>query len=133
MKKNIKKILSAVLALVAVLSLSIPCFAADISSEQAKQIALGDAGYSTEQVVYIRADYEFDDGRKVWNVDFLVEDDKGRRLDYDYEIAADNGRILEKDYDLEDDFYHDTDDKLENYFEALFRKFINWLKSLFTK
>ena len=131
MKKNIKKILAAALALIAVLSLAIPGFAADINAEKAKQIALEDAGYQAQQVLYIKADYEIDDGIKVWNVDFLIENEEGRKVDYDYEIDADSGRILEKSREYEDDSYPDAEDKLENYFESLFIRFIKWLKSLF--
>ena len=129
MKKNFKKVLSLALALVAVFSLAVPSLAADINAEKAKQIALKDAGYSAKQVEYIRAEYEVDDGVKVWNVDILVKDSKGRLVDYDYEISAKSGKILEKDREYEN---YEADDKAENFVESIFRKFFNWLISLFS-
>lgn len=131
MKNNVKKALALVLAVISLFSLSISALAADIGAEKAKEIALNDAGYRAEEVVYIKAEYEVDDGIKVWNVDFHAEDEKGRVRDYDYEIAAADGRILEKDWEYEDDLYPDSDDKAENFFEAIFRKLIQWLLELF--
>ena len=98
MKKKLKKVVSIALALIALFALSLTAFAADISAEDAKSIAVSDAGYSLSDVLYIRAEYEIDDGRRHWNVDFLVEDEKGRKVDYDYEVSASDGRILERDY-----------------------------------
>ncbi len=131
MKKNLRKALALVLAVVSLFSLSISALAADISAEKAKEIALKDAGYRADEVVYIKAEYDVEDGRRVWNVDFHAEDEKGRVRDYDYEIAAADGRILEKDWEYEDDLYPDREDKVENVFEAFFRKFIQWLLELF--
>ncbi len=131
MKKNLRKALAIALAIVSLFALSLSAFAADISADKAKEIALKDAGYSAQEVIRIKAEYEIDDGRKVWNVDFHAEDEKGRVLDYDYEIAASDGRILERDWEYEDDLYHDRDDRVENAFEAFFRKFVQWLISLF--
>lgn len=131
MKKNLRKVLAIALAIVSLFSLSISAFAADISADKAKGIALKDAGYSAQEVIRIKAEYEVDDGRKVWNVDFLAEDEKGRVVDYDYEISAADGRILERDWEFEDDLYPDREDRYENAFEALFRKFVQWLLSLF--
>ncbi len=131
MKKNLRKALAISLAIVSLFSLSLSVFAADISADKAKEIALKDAGYSVQEAIRIKAEYEIDDGRKVWNVDFHAEDEKGRVLDYDYEIAASDGRILERDWEYEDDFYPDRDDRVENAFEAFFRKFVQWLISLF--
>ena len=132
MKKNIRKILAVVLALASLFMLSLSVFAADISAEKSKEIALKNAGYSANEVLYIRADYDIDDGIKVWNVDFHVKDGKGRIIDYDYEISASDGRIFEKDWDYEDDYYPEPDDKIENAIEAFFSKIIQWLVSLFS-
>ncbi len=131
MKKNLIKVLSIALVVVSLFSLSFSAFAADISAAEAKNIALKDAGYSAQEVIRIRAEYDIDDGRKVWNIDFLAEDEKGRVLDYDYEINAADGRILERDWEYEDDLYPERDDRVENAFEAFFRKFVEWLISLF--
>lgn len=131
MKNNVKKALAIVLAVLSLFSLSLSAFAADINADKAKEIALKDAGYSAQEVIRLKAEYDVDDGRRVWNVDFHAEDENGRIRDYDYEIAAADGRILEKDWEYEDDLYPDRDDKVENAFEAFFRKFVQWLLSLF--
>ncbi len=128
MKKGYKKILCAVFALMLILSVSLTAFAADITAEEAKSIALSDAGYTSEQVKHIYAEYDVDDGRKHWNVDFLVEDSQGRLVDYDYEISASDGRILEKDREFESDRFEDS---FENIFERFIRQFVEWLRSLF--
>ena len=127
--KKIKKLLSVILATLSVFALSVNAFAADISAERAKEIALADAGYKAQEVIYINARSDVDDGVKHWDVEFRVEDEKGRIAQYDYEISSD-GRIREKDKDYEE-ARPDADDKLENAFERLFRKIIEWLRALF--
>lgn len=129
MKKNFMKLLSVVLALAAVFSLAVPSLAADVNADKAKQIALKDAGYSAKQVEYIRAEYDVDDGVKVWNVDILAKDSKGRLVDYDYEISAKSGRILEKDREYEK---ADAGDKAESLLEGVLLKLVKWLISLFS-
>ena len=133
MKNNIKKIFAIALAIIAIFSLAVSVLAADISAERAKEIALNNAGFSADEVIYIKADYDIDDGMKIWNVDFLVKDSDNRVRDYDYELSASNGKILEKDWEFEDDLYPDKDDKIEDAVESFFRRFINWLVSLFSK
>lgn len=69
---------------------------ADIGMEKAKQIALNHAGLTTANVQGLRAEADWDDGRKEYEVEFRVG-----RMEYEYEIAAADGTILkaEKDYD----------------------------------
>lgn len=100
MKKNVKKLSSLALSLLLLFSLSLSAFAADISAEQAKAIALEDAGYSESQVAYIRAGVDYDDGVKEYDVEFLVKN-ADSYLEYDYEVRAADGKILSKDRDVE--------------------------------
>lgn len=101
MKKNFKALSSFVCALALVFSLSVSAFAADISADKAKSVALKDAGYKSSQVSYLYAEPEYDDGVKYYDVSFSVKKSDGKVYEYDYEVRASDGKILEKDYDVE--------------------------------
>ena len=100
MKKNFKKLSSLALSLLLIFSLSLSAFAADISAEQAKAIALADAGYKQADVAYIRAGVDYDNGVKEYDVEFLVKN-ADAYLEYDYEVRVADGKILSKDRDVE--------------------------------
>ena len=68
----------------------------DIGLEEAKVIALKDAGLKANQVKFVKAGTDYDDGRKYYEVEFY----KGNR-EYDYTIDAATGKIVEVDYDAE--------------------------------
>lgn len=68
----------------------------DIGLEAAKAIALKDAGLKANQVKFVKAGTDYDDGRKYYEVEFY----KGNR-EYDYTIDAATGKIVEVDYDAE--------------------------------
>lgn len=70
-----------------------------ISEEEAKNIALKDAGVNETDVTNIRVSRDIDDGRQEYEVDFFV----GSK-EYEYTISAEDGKILDKDLDIEDDF-----------------------------
>ena len=65
-----------------------------LTAEEAKAIALNHAGFTQDQVKFLRAEYEIDDRIPQYDVDFV----KGQ-WEYDYEIHAETGAILsfEKD------------------------------------
>ena len=67
-----------------------------ITADRAKQIALADAGLSSSNVVFIRAQQDWDDGRAVYEVEFY-----SGNIEYDYEIDAITGAIRSADRDVE--------------------------------
>lgn len=101
MKKNLKKLLSSALAFVLTAALSVTASAADIFSDRAQEIALGDAGFTASQVSYLSVKTDYDDGVKLFDVSFVAFNADGSFTEYDYEIKAADGRILERDIDLE--------------------------------
>lgn len=68
-----------------------------ISKEEATAIALKDAGFTADQVTRLRTEFDYDDGRPEYEVDFHQGG-----YEYDYEIHAETGKILSKDQDRED-------------------------------
>lgn len=69
---------------------------AAISEKKAKKIALKDAGVQLSNVQNLLVTLDFDDGRKVYDVEFMV----GNK-EYEYTIDADTGKILDRDADIE--------------------------------
>ena len=66
-----------------------------ITLDEAKAIALKDAGFSESQVTIVRARQDYDDGRLEYEVEFYKDN-----VEYDYEISS-TGTILSRDYDAE--------------------------------
>lgn len=101
MKKNFKKLSSLALAFLLVFSLSFSAFAADVSADKAKAIALKDAGYSLADVSRLSVRSEYDDGVKYYDVSFIVNKADGSVYEYDYDVRVSDGKILERDVDVE--------------------------------
>lgn len=68
-----------------------------LTAEEAKTIALEDAGFTADQVTGLRAEFDREIGRPEWEVDFHQGG-----YEYDYTIHAETGKILEFDKDRED-------------------------------
>ena len=68
----------------------------DIDLEEAKEIALKDAGLKEKDVTFVTAKVDYDDGRKYYDVEFYYNG-----VEYDYEIDAESGRIVDFDKDFE--------------------------------
>ena len=60
-----------------------------IGADAAKSAALKHAGLSTEQVTFLKAEFDYDDGRMIYEVDFHSGSKK-----YEYEIDASNGQVV---------------------------------------
>lgn len=70
-----------------------------LTEEDAKNIALTDAGVTEADVTGIRIQLETDHGIQEYEVEFYAGN-----LEYDYDIDAATGQIRSKDTDIENDF-----------------------------
>ena len=77
----------------------------NISEDEAKALALSDAGVTESELTNIRITQDQDDGVSVYDVEFYI----GNK-EYDYEIDASNGTIRSQDSDIEDDFQNSSSD-----------------------
>ena len=68
-----------------------------ITEDQAREIALANAGLTAEEVTFLKTQLDRDDGRLVYDVEFYTAD----YTEYDYEIDAADGTILSSDFDAE--------------------------------
>ena len=69
-----------------------------ITESEAKEIALEHAGVSNKKATFVKSKLDWEDGRRVYEVEFYADD----YTEYDYEIDAVTGKILSYDYDAED-------------------------------
>lgn len=96
-----KKILAAAVLTAAVVS---GVFAgcgndSDIGRDAALEVALGDAGVNESDATRLRVSEDRDDGRKVYEIRFDVED-----KEYDYEIQASDGAIISSDIETVENY-----------------------------
>lgn len=68
-----------------------------LSKEEAVGLALEHAGLTADQITGLRAEFDPDDGRREWDVDFY-----SGGYEYDYTIHAETGKILDVDKDRDD-------------------------------
>jgi len=69
--------------------------AGEISEEEAKDIALKDAGLTADAVTFTKCHKEMDDGVVKYEIEFRTSDG----MEYGYDLRASDGMILEKDID----------------------------------
>lgn len=97
MRKNLPvfKTLFTAAALLSLMTTS--SFAAQITQENAKSIALTHAGIEEEDTAYLRVESDKEDGRQIYDVKFFTK----AYAEYNYEILADSGKIINIEYDAE--------------------------------
>ena len=78
--------------------------AAEIAAEEAKEYALESVGLTKDQVVFISAARELDDGTEVFDIEFIVPGE----MKYEFDIDAVTGAIIDQDFEL-----WEADDELE--------------------
>lgn len=65
-----------------------------VSQEQAEAIALEHAGVTADEVSALHTEYEVDDGRPEYEIEFRTQ-----TKEYDYTVRADTGEVIAYDYD----------------------------------
>ena len=78
---------------------AVSTFAAGITQEEAKQIAVSAAGADADQIVFTKTLNELDDGRDIFEIDFIIPGE----VRYEFDIDVNTGKIIDKDMDLWDD------------------------------
>lgn len=68
-----------------------------IGIDNAIRIAMEDAGVTEEDAIITKAKMSLDDGRFVYDVEFLANG-----LEYDYELKAADGSVIKKDKDIDE-------------------------------
>ena len=69
----------------------------DIGVEKAKEIALSHAGHSLDKVSFVKAEIDYEDGIKVYDIDFY-----SGNVEYDYDINAATGAIVSSSSEIDD-------------------------------
>ena len=81
----------------------------DIGRDAALEVALGDAGVNESDATRLRVSEDRDDGRKVYEIRFDVED-----KEYDYEIQASDGAIISSDIETVENYAELQGDDTQN-------------------
>ena len=105
-KETIKiheKKLFGILAAAALFSsaFAVQSMAAQFTLEEAKAKALTEAQVAEDDVAYITAERDLENGQSVYEVEFLTKDYR----EYDYVLRESDGAVLSVDYDAENHFY----------------------------
>lgn len=74
--------------------------AKEVTLDSAKQTALQHAGKSASEVSFVKAHKDIDDGRSIYEIEFVVQSGNSYQ-EYDYEIDASTGAIISSDFDAE--------------------------------
>ncbi|MCD7768806.1 MAG: PepSY domain-containing protein [Oscillospiraceae bacterium] len=69
--------------------------AAAVTEDEAKAIALADAGLTEAEVTITKLKLDYDNGQQVYDIEFYT----ANYDEYDYEISVSTGAIVERDYD----------------------------------
>lgn len=65
-----------------------------ITEDDAKAIAVADAGVSEADVMFTKSKTDYEDGIQIYEIDFYTSD-----TEYDYEIAVSDGKIVKKSHE----------------------------------
>lgn len=73
-----------------------PASSTYLTAEQARELALTDAGVTAAEAVFLKSHLNWEDGRAIYDVEFCAG-----QTEYDYELDAVTGAVLEKDWDCD--------------------------------
>lgn len=90
-----KKAFAALAVVIGIMSAA-TVSAAGITKEEAQKKALEAVSLKEDQVVFVPVEEDFDDGRQIFEVDFLVPGE----MKYGFDIDAATGAVVEQDIDL---------------------------------
>ena len=90
-----KKIAAMIAAVAVTTAMAVPAFAA-VTEQQAKDIALRQAGVNPSSVSYISVHQDWDDGRQEYDVKFYVG-----RTEYSCDVDVQTGRVMDFDIDFD--------------------------------
>ena len=79
-----------------------------LTREDAVRIVLNYTGLKAGEVTLTHAEQDWDDGRQVWEIEFIHNGVK-----YEFTVDSTSGRIMETDLDRD----HDWDDFLDDIFD----------------
>ena len=91
-----KKIAGMITAAVMAAMMTVPAFAA-VTEQQAKDIALRQAGVNPASVSYMRIHQDWDDGRQEYEVKFYVG-----TTEYSCDVDVNTGAVCDFDIDFND-------------------------------
>ena len=90
-----KKMMSMIAAAAMAVMMTVPAFAA-VTADQAKDIALRQAGVNPGSVSYINVKQDWDDGRQEYDVKFYVG-----RTEYQCDVDVATGMVTDFDIDFD--------------------------------
>ena len=93
-----KAVVTLVIGSMMTITAAASAFAAEATAESAKETALKAADVKAEDVVVTKNVTDIDDGREIFEVDFVIPGE----VKYEFDIDAATGEILDKDMDLWD-------------------------------
>ena len=91
-----KKIAAMIAAVAVTTAMAVPAFAA-VTEQQAKDIALRQAGVNPASVSYIQVHQDWDDGRQEYDVKFYVG-----TTEYSCDVDVNTGAVRDFDVDYAD-------------------------------
>jgi uncharacterized membrane protein YkoI len=109
-----KKLMAIITALMVMAGCAF-AFAAEttLTREEAMQAALDYAGLKAEQVSFTRIQMDLDDGRRIYEIEFIYNG-----IEYEMDVDIYTGRVFEADRDCFDRYdYDDHDDDWDDWFD----------------
>ena len=106
-------------AIAGIMVFSTTAFAGTVTKEDAKRTALAAVNVTEDQAVFVKCANEFDDGREIIEVDFIIPGE----MKYDFDIDANTGAVFGQDMDLweaEDDYGYYRSDIDDSYDDGCF-------------